>query len=185
MEIRVVEKTIPEIENKINSISTDLSKISYIESALKTNLTFDVKRFLYDYLAKVFSERKMFDKAAISISNKVAITTTIKEKIQAYIQSGELFVKALRLFDAEYMFNKAIVESPSSEKDKIREKLKESFLEEAKNLELSGKKASCIQIYEHLLRITLSNPEKELVKQKLIPLYKSVGKFSEAKTLEK
>jgi tetratricopeptide (TPR) repeat protein len=184
MQVRVIEKTIPEIESKINSISTDLSKISYMESALKANLTFDIKRFLYDKLSELYLRKKMFDKAAISISKKIAITTTLKEKVQACIQSGELFIKALKLFDADYMFNKAILESPTSEKEQIKIKQKNAILEEAEKIEMSGKKASCIQLYEYLLKITPNNLEREQIKQKIIPIYKSLGKFSEAKALE-
>ena len=127
----------------------------------------------------------MFDKAAILSSKKIAITTTQKEKIQEYIKSGELFIQAFRIFDAEYMFNRAILESPNYEKEKIKSILENSLSREAERLDSIGKKASSVQIYEHLLRIVSNPSEKIKIKEKLINKYKSLGKLSEAKALEK
>lgn len=184
VEIRVIEKTISEVENKLKLILSDLSKISYMESALKADVTFDVKRFLYDKLAEIYLKRKMVDRAALAISKKVAITTTIKEKVSAYLQAGDLFAKAGKVIDSEYMFNKAILESSQQEKEGIREKMKSVFLRESEILEESGKKASCLVFYEHLLGMGLSFDERNKIKQKLLLVYKALGKFSEARALD-
>jgi len=184
MEIRVKEKTLKEFEEKIKSMTNDLSRISYMDSALKENVTFDVKRFLYTKLAEVFSSRKMFDRAALAVANKIAITTTFREKIETYLQAGELFTKAGRVIDAEHMFNKAMGEANTTEKQMIKNKMKEVFLREAQELDRLGKKASSVVFYEQLLRGSLDPKERQDINQKLLPVYKALGKISEARALE-
>lgn len=184
MEIRVIEKTIKEVEAKLNSMTSDLSKMSYMESALKNNLTFDVKRFLYDKLAEIFTARKMFDRAALSVANKIAITTTFREKIDTYLRAGNLFAKAGRVIDSEHMFNKALGEANSQEKEKIKQIAKEVFLTNAEELEKFGKRASAVIFYERLLGMGLEEKERQIIKQKILPVYKALGEFAKAKAIE-
>jgi len=184
MEIRVIEKNVKEVEEKLRSMTSDLSKISYMESALKGNMTFDVKRFLYDRLAEIYSGRKMFDRAALAVANKIAITITFREKIETYLRAGELFAKAGRVIDAEHMFNKALGEANVSEKEVIRKKAKETFLIEAQDLEKAGKRATAIIFYERLLGMGLIEQERQTIKQKIIPVYKALGEFAKARAIE-
>ena len=171
MEIRVKERTLREVEEKVKSMTSDLSKISYMESALKENLTFDVKRFLYSKLAEIFSLRKMFDRAALAVANKIAITTTFREKIETYVQAGELFAKAGRVVDSEHMFAKAIGEGNTTEKQITRKKMKDVFLREAQELENAGKRASSVIFYERLLGMGLDEKDRQDIKQKILPVY--------------
>jgi tetratricopeptide (TPR) repeat protein len=184
MEIRVKEKSLREVEEKLNSMTNDLSKISYMESALKENVTFDVKRFLYDKLAEIFSQRKMYDRAALAISNKITITTTFREKMETYVHAGELFAKAGRVVDAEHMFNKALGEANTIEKEKIKQKVREVFFKNAEHLERAGKRASAVVFYERLLGMGLDEKERNSIKEKILLIYKALGEFSKARTLE-
>jgi len=184
MDLRIKERSLGEIQLKLGTITNDLSKISYMENALKESLTFDVKRFLYTKLAEIYSSRKMFDRAALAIANKIAITITFREKIETYIQAGELFAKASRLLESEQMFNKAIGEGNTKEKEMIKEKMISTFLENAEQLDKEGKRTHSIKFYERLLAMPISEAKKQEIKQKILPIYKALGKFAEARAIE-
>jgi tetratricopeptide (TPR) repeat protein len=126
----------------------------------------------------------MFDRAALSIANKIAITTTFREKIETYLKAGELFAKAGRVVDSERMFNKALGEANANEKEKIKAMAKEVFLKSAGELEQAGKRASAIIFYERLLGMGLTEQERQNIKQKILPIYKALGEFSKARTVE-
>jgi len=184
MDLRIKERTLTEIQSKLDTITNDLSKISYMENALKESLTFDVKRFLYTKLSEIYSSRKMFDKAAAAVANKIAITTTFREKIETYLQAGELFAKASRLLEAEQMFNKALGESNTREKEIVKQKMISTFLQNAEQLEKEGKRANSIKFYERLLSMPIPENKKQEIKQKILPIYKELGKFAEARVIE-
>jgi hypothetical protein len=59
MVVNVREKSIDEISRKLSAMGTDLNKIVYLESALReTGFTFEIKRFLFGELAKLYAERE-------------------------------------------------------------------------------------------------------------------------------
>ena len=184
MDLRIKERTLTEVQTKLATMFTDLNKISYMENALKESLTFDVKRFLYTELSKIYSSRKMFDKAALAVANKIAITTTFREKIETYIQAGELFAKAARLLESEQMFNKAIGEGNTREKEMIKQKMISTFLENAEQLDREGKRTHSVKFYERLLTMPIPDAKKQEIKQKILPIYKALGKFAEARAIE-
>jgi tetratricopeptide (TPR) repeat protein len=185
MGINVREKSIEEISRKLSAISTGLNKIVYLESALReTGFTFEIKRFLWGELAKLYSEKKMYEKAAKAMSNKAGIEITFRDKIDSYIGAAEYFSKAGRVDDAEEMFIRATREASTEQKIKIELAKKNIYLVCAKELESKGKKASAIKFYEKLIKTNIEEIEKNQIKNKLISTYKALGFFREAKLLE-
>lgn len=184
MVIQVKEKTIEEIENKLSNIATDLNKIAYLESVLKGNFTFEVKRFIWDKLVEFYEERGMFEKAARAISAKAGIDISFREKIESYLKAGELYAKAGKIKDAEEMFIRASREANIEQKQKIKLARKNIYLVSARELEKKGKRANALKFYEKLIKINLDDLEKKEVKEKLISTYKILGKFREAELVE-
>ena len=185
MSIQVREKTIEEIEERLAEMNTDLNKINYLESALKEgDFSFEIKRFLWGNLAKLFEDRKMFERAARAMANKAAMEITFKDKIESYTVSAEFFAKLGRVDDADEMFSRALRDANNEQKSRIKLARKNIYLMNARELEKKGKKASASKFYEKLIKMELDNIEKEVIKERLISTYTSLGMFREAKLLE-
>jgi len=184
MAVNVREKTIEGIEAKLGVINTDLTKIAYLESALKCDFGLEEKRYLWSKLAELYGLRKMFEKAGKAMGSKASVDITIREKIESYLRAGEFFAKASKMEDSEYMFMRAFREANSLQKERIKLAMKNIFLISARELEKSGKKASSAKFYERIIKMNLDDIERKEVKEKLKTIYTSIGKFREAKLLE-
>lgn len=184
MVIRVKEKTVEEIEKKLSGISTTLNKIGYLESALNiSGFSFDIKRFLWKELAKLYEERMMFERAARAMANKAGIEPLFKDKIDSYILAAELYSRIGKVDDADEMFVRASRDANSEQKQKIRLARKNILLISAQNLESKGKKASAIKFYEKLIKMKLDEEEENDIKSKLKKRYEALGMTREARLL--
>jgi tetratricopeptide (TPR) repeat protein len=185
MGVHVRERTIEEISQKLKEMNTSLNKIVYLESALReTGFTFEIKRFLWGELAKLYEEKKMYEKAAKAMSNKAGIEITFRNKIDSFICAAEYFAKAGKVEDAEDMFVRASREANPEQKAKIDLAKKNIYTICARELEQKGKKASALKYYEKVIKMNLEEIEKNQIKEKLISTYKSLGFFREARLLE-
>ena len=184
MVIRVKEKTIEEIESKLQSMNTDLNKIAYLESALKIDFIFEIKRFIWETISRLYEDRKMYDKSGRAMVGKANIDITFREKIESYLKAGELYAKAGKVDDSEQMFIRALRDASESQKQKIKLAMKNIFLISAQELEKKDKKLNSTYFYEKLVKMPLDSLEKQEIKNKLILIYKSLGKFREARLLE-
>ncbi len=184
MVIRVTEKTIEDIEKRLSTLDTSFNKIIYLESALKSNFGIEAKRFIWQKISELYEERKMFEKAAKAMMGKAGFDITYSDKIDSYLRAGELYAKAGKVEDAEQMFVRALRDANDSQKNKIKLTMKNIFLVNAQELEKNRKSASSCKFYERLIKMNLDQKEKEQIKQKLITIYKSLGKFKEIELLE-
>ncbi len=185
MIIRVKEKTIEEIKEKISGIRTSLNKIFYLESALrKRDFTFEVKRFICKELADLYGEQKMFEKAGKIMSNKAGMEITFMGKIDSYIIAADFFSKAGRVGEAEEMFTRAGREANSEQKSRIALAKQNIYFICAHDLEKKGKKTTALKFYEKLIKTNLDEIEKKEIKEKLLSIYRALGHFREAKLLE-
>ena len=180
--VQIKEKTIEEIEEKLEEMKTPLNKIAYLESALKENFTFKLKREILSKIAELYEFNKMLEKAAKAISNKAGIEVSFRDKIESYLKAAELYARLGKINDAELMFTRAArVAQEQRENSKVELAKKNIFLTNAKSLERQGKKGAAAGFYEALIKMRLDDMEKQEVKERLIDIYKSLGKFREAK----
>ena len=185
MAINVREETIEEIEEKLKEMQTALNKINYLESALKiSGFSFEIKRFLWGELARLYEERKMYEKAARAMMNKAAVEVTSKEKVDSYIYAAELYSKLGKVDDADDMFVRAGRDANNEQKARVRLARKNIYFECARELESEGKRAGVVKFYEKLIKMKLDDVEKAMIKDKLIKIYTSLGMFREARLVE-
>ncbi|MFZ5955577.1 MAG: hypothetical protein ACOYT4_04055 [Nanoarchaeota archaeon] len=185
MVVRIQEKSVAEIDKKIREMTTSLNKIAYLESAIKFNFSFDIKRFIWEKLSTLYEEKKLYDKAAKAMVGKALIDISFRDKMESYLKAGEFFAKAGKIEDSEHIFTKAIREAQTQEeKLKIKLAMKNIFLTIAKELEKSSKKVNASYFYKKILEMPITESEKQQIKEKLRIIYKSLGKFREAELLE-
>jgi tetratricopeptide (TPR) repeat protein len=184
MVVQVRERSIEEIEEKLGEMQTALNKINYLESAVKVpGFSFEIKRFVWDALAELYKDRKMFEKAARAMSNKAGIEVTFRDKVESYLGAAELFAKVGKIDDAEEMFVRAGRDANNVEKTKIKLARKNIYLVLAKWLEAEGKRKGAVKFYEKLVKMNLDEVEKDEIKEKLLVMYKALGMFREARIL--
>ena len=185
MGIQVRESTIEEFEEKMAEMNTALNKIGYLESALNVaGLSFEIKRFLWSELARLYEERKMFERAARAMANKAGIEVAFRDKIDSYLTAAELYARIGKVDDADDMFVRASRDANNEQKMRVRLARKNIYLISAHELESKGKKASAVKFYEKLIKMRLEDIEKNEIKEKLISTYNALGMFREARLLE-
>lgn len=183
--VQVKERLFQEIKVKFESLSTDLTKMEYLESVLKTSdVNMDVKKFALGTLAILYDKKLMFDKAARAMAAKAGYDITFREKIDTYLKAGEYYAKAGNLLAADDAFARASREGNSEQQAKVALARKNIYFTVANDLEKRMRMANAVKFYEHLLEIKLDELEKAMIKKKLIEYYKRVGRFSDAKLVE-
>jgi len=184
MAIDVRERTIEEIQDRLKTMSTDLNKVIYLESALKgVSFNFEIKRFIWGELADLYEGRGMFEKAARAMANKAGMEIVSRDRTDSYIDSAELFAKVGKVEDADEMFVRAMRDVNSEQAAKVKLARKNIYFVLAKDLEIRGKRASAVKFYEKLIKMKLDEIERAMVKEKLLSTYKALGMFREARLL--
>lgn len=184
MVVQVREKTIEEMEGKLATMATALNKIVYLESALKAvSGSFEIKRFIWGELARLYEERKMFERAARALGTLASMEPMFRERMDSYVMAAELFCRMGKIVDAEDMFVRAGRDVTGSGKAKVLLARKNVYFAFARELEGRGKRASAVKFYEKLIKMKLEAPEREDVLEKLRVSYKALGMFREARLL--
>lgn len=175
--MKVIEKTIPQIENKLKTMS-DFLKMEYLEECSKQNIDLNIKRFCNQELSKLYTGRNMFSEAAKNISSVAEMAATYKEKINAYMAEAELWIKSGDYEMAEEAFRKSLAYGNTKEKQEMKEAFKALFLKQALMHEKANKNSNALKIYEKLLHMA-DDKEKLEIKKKILPLYGKLGKIRE------
>ncbi len=173
--MKVVEKTLPQIENKLKTMS-DFLKMEYLEECSKQNIDMNIKKFCSQELVKLYSGRNMFSEAAKNMSSLADIAVTYKDKIQAYMAEIELWIKTGDYERADESFRKSLACGNTKEKEEIKKTIKELYLKQALIYEKANKNSNALKIYERLLHIAEEN-EKLDIKKKILPLYGKLGRI--------
>lgn len=183
--VNVRERTIEGMEEKLGGMATGLNKISYLESALKGGVasSFEIKRFIYGELAKLYEDRKMFERAARALSSLAQLEPMWKERMDSYVMAAEMFCRVGKIDDAEQMFVLASRDVADEGKRKVLLARKNVYFRFARELMALGKRASGVKFYEKLNKMKLDEVERDEVLVKLKESYKALGMFREAKLL--
>lgn len=183
--IQVKERMLFDVKTRFDSLATDLIKMEYLESVLKTHdIGIEVKKFAFGTLAELYEKRAMFENAAKSMFGKAGYDVTFREKIESYLKAGEFYARAGNIVSAEDMFLRAKREANSEQQPRIVLFRKNILLTIAGELEKKQRMSHATKFYEHLLSLKLDDLEKSLIKNKLVEYYKKVGRFNDARAVE-
>ncbi len=183
--VNVKERLFQDVKAKFESLNTDLTKMEYLESVLKTSdVNMDVKKFALGMLADLYDRKLMFDKAAKAMAGKASYDITFREKIDTYLKAGEYYAKAGNILAADDSFARASREGNAEQQSKVALARKNIYFAVANDLEKRMRMANAVKFYEHLLTLKIDDLEKAMIKKKLVEYYKRVGRFVDAKTVE-
>lgn len=166
-----------EIEERISNVG-DYVKIDYLSRYLRKPLSFDTRKFVMVKLAGIYEARKMFVDAAKLMQTAADINTTFQGKIDDFVSSGRLFIKAGDYDNAEISFKRAGACANGLQKNHIKSVKKEFYKTQAKAHLEKDQRQRAMKTYEHLLQSgELAHDEKIEIQEKLLGLYEKLGKI--------
>lgn len=180
----IQERSKTEVEAKLSKMG-DYVRIDYLDRILKSNSPMEVKKFAYEKLSGLYEDKGMFSEAAKNMNSLADISSTFKDKIQRFMKTTELFVKADKYMEAETAFNKALACGDAQEKEAMKKELKNFYFRQAEAYERSQRSNRALSVYEKMLTMKISEEELIKVKKKMLPIYSKLGKVQEYFKLKK
>ena len=175
--MQIQEKTRQEIENKLKTLS-DFLKMEYLEECARQKIDINIKKFCSQELSKLYEARKMFPEAAKNMSSVAEMSSTYKDKMQAFIAETCLWIKAGNYEIADEAFQKALACGNTKEKQEIKNEIIGFYKKQAEEFEKINRNSNALKIYEKLLHL-VEDSEKLEIKRKILPLYTRLGKIHE------
>ena len=185
--MQIKEVLIPtrrDIEEKIKNVG-DYVKIDYLTSYLKMNIDFDTRKFVLNALSKLYESRKMFSEAAKLMRASADINATFDGKVNDFMKSVDLYIKAGVFDEADISFNKAIALAKQIQKNSLRVERKNFYIAYTKEAVKSDKRKHAMEGYEKILELDLNPQEREIAVKELSLLYEKLGKIREFYNLKK
>ncbi|MDO8460213.1 MAG: hypothetical protein Q7S74_03835 [Nanoarchaeota archaeon] len=176
--MRVVESTRVEIEKKIAPMG-DYVKMEYLSQCLKQSIDFDTRKFVLSKLAALYESRGMFLEAGKLVRNAADIHTNFQAKINEFVKSGELFVKAGNYDEADISFRRALSDATPLQRKEIKDKIKKIYISQAKSYGTKDKRKHAMKVYEKLLTLDINLTERKEVQTTLMQIYENLGKIKE------
>jgi tetratricopeptide (TPR) repeat protein len=178
------EMTKLEIEKELDR-EGDYVKIDNITRFLKENPSLDIKKFLLKKLIEVYERRKMFCDAADSCSRLIELTNDEKEKADILVKQTEFYIKSGFFDKADIVLRKMIEEINPKERSKIMINIKNFYKEQALMYESQKRKSKAIETYEKILTLNINEDERKEIENRLLYLYKDLGKVGDFIRLQK
>lgn len=157
----------------------DFVQIDYLNRFLKLFPPIAMRKYAYLRLAKVYLEKRLFEDAAKMFSNAAINSLTFKEKNESYMKEAKCYIKAGKFESSSKALRKAFSEANEKERNEMAREIINYYKKEGESLEKEGKPGAATTLYERLIRMRLPEEEKSEVKEKLLSLYKKLGKIKE------
>ena len=163
----------------------DFVKIEHLTKFLREELSIDMKKFIYLKLARIYKRLKMFDNAAKMFGNASIVSVAYTEKINCHLNEAELYIESGDFEKVDEAIKKGMDNANANQRAEIIFQIKRFYLDKAKNYEREVKRNNAAKIYKKVLKMKLSYSEEKEIREKLIYLYKKLGKFKEIEMLKK
>jgi tetratricopeptide (TPR) repeat protein len=139
----------------------------------------DKRKFVHTKLAEIYERRGMFAEAAKMYNNVAIASVVFGDKIKAYTQEAKFYIKAGMFELADEAIKKAIGEANSSERINLQANIKIFYKQQAEIYEKQNRRSNAVKIYEKMLQMRLFEPDRPMIKEKLLGLYEKIGKIKE------
>lgn len=174
MTMEIKERSKQEIEARLGTMG-DYVKIDYLQRALNAHLDFDTRKFVLIRLAQMYEDKGMMMEAAKLMKSAAEINTTFKTKIQDYMKTVDLYIRAGSFQDADLMFAQALALGNDREKLDLKGAYKKYYTDLAQFYMQRDKRQFAKKAYEKLLTLDLTPVEKKTVQDNLLQLYQKLG----------
>lgn len=162
----------------------DFIQIDNLNRYLKLMPPIDMRKFAYLKLAEIYEKKKMFEDLVKSYRNAAMNSTIFREKIEYFVEEAKAHIRKIDFIEADKAIKRAFSEATIEQKKKIVEEIRAFYKKTAKEFEKELKRNQASKVYEKLLKMNVSDEEKQEIKEKLKELYGRLGKVREIKLLE-
>lgn len=177
-------KTSQEIHEQImkdlQKYRTEERKLEFLENLLAKKPDQRTRKVIFTLMASLQAQKKWFNTAARSYSNAADLAETFTEKIDLFLRSMLLFVKAQDYLEAEAVMRKALVLASTKEKPEIHKILLNAYLQQAQEFEQKKQFTKAIQVLMRVLTLKIEKDLEREVKLRIANLYERIGKPIEA-----
>jgi Arc/MetJ-type ribon-helix-helix transcriptional regulator len=170
--------TIQEVEEKLKTMN-DFLKMEYLESLSKKQNPIEVGKYVRKQISRLYADKGMYSNSAKQLEAWADMAVTFKEKIEAYILEVEMWIRAGEYNNADDIIKRALANATLTEKTIIKERIKQSYINQALMLERRNERNKALKIYERLYSTETDVNKKEDIRKKLLDLYEKTGKVRE------
>lgn len=172
-----------EVEKELEG-KGDFVQIDYLNKYLKLTPLIEMRKFAYLKLAQIYKGKSMYFDAAKAFRNAAMNSILFREKTKYFVEEAKAYIKKLEFIEADKAMKRAFSEANTFQRKEISKEIKAFYKVYGEELEKQLKRNQASKIYEKLLRMNLSEEEKNDIKTKLKDLYEKLGKSNESKWLE-
>lgn len=173
------------IQAKLANVG-DFVKMDFLQQCLKKTLDFETRKFVLITLAGIYEQRHMPLEAGKLLRNAAEINTTFEGKMNDFMKSADMLVKAAAFDEARNSFGKALASASERHKPLLREQYKKAHFAAAEDCLKRDKRKHALEAYENLLALEFITPEEKRKAQiASLPLYEKLGKVQEFLALKK
>lgn len=173
-----------EIEQFLNG-KGDYVQIDHLGRFVKEPIALETKKFVFLKLAALYEKAKMLNDAAKMYDNAAELSIPFAEKIKHHMKETALYAKTGSFDKVELAMRKALGQANSREKEDVHASVKMFYKEQAKTCEAELKRNQAVRFYEKILEMRISEQERREIREKLLELYKKLGKVREYQAMEK
>jgi tetratricopeptide (TPR) repeat protein len=153
--------------------------MEYLETLSKKQNSLDVAKYIRKQISKLYADKGMYSNAARQLEAWADLSVTFKEKIEAYIQEVEMWIRAGEYMNADDILKRALANATITEKNSIKTRIKQAYINQALFFERRNERNKALKIYEKLYSIETNESDKEDLRKKLLDLYEKTGKVRE------
>lgn len=167
-----------EIDELLSS-KGDFVKIDYLTRFLKLFPPISMRKYSYLTLARIYLNRSSFTEAAKMFNNASINCLIFKEKQECHLKEAKSYIRAAKYDKSIQALKKAFIEASQKERFNLFTSLIEYYKKVGEELESKGLSGKATKLYEKLITMKISEEDKDSIREKLLSLYKKLGKTRE------
>ncbi|MFH1823562.1 MAG: hypothetical protein ABH817_02515 [archaeon] len=166
------------ILEEVSRFNSDEVRLEYLERLNQENLDEENKKFVFKLISEIYIKKKWWNNAAQAYSRIAELEKTFDGKMNAYLTTAKIYIKAEKYMYAFDTFQKALVLASNKQKPEVLAVRTSAFLNHAQELEKERQLTKAIKAYHKVLETDTDN--EYLIKDKIADLYDKIGNPQEA-----
>jgi len=162
----------------------EFMQIDHLNQYLKLMPPIEMRKFAYLKLAEIYSKKRMYGESAKTYRNVAMNCALFREKIKYFVEEAKEYIRKSDFIEADKASKRALSEATIEQRKEIAQDILAFYKEIAQELEDDLKRNQASKVYEKLLKMNISDEEKEEIKEKLKELYERLGRIREIKMLD-
>lgn len=173
---RGMAKSEIEIELKGKGVYVQLENLNKFA---KEDLPFDTKKFIYTKLGEIYESIGLFVEAARAYQKLSELSPLISDQRKYRIKEAEIFIQGGYFDRADRSLKEALGDASLKEKTEVISNIRTFCKAQAEKYEKEKRRSHAIKIYEEMLKMNISESDKDDIRRKLLVLYNDLGKIKE------